>query len=901
MTFTYIPNRADVTPQDDQSAIYNADWINLVRAFRGSGIMLGGAPTAAGTDLDVDVAAGIAVINDIAVPFSAGAVTLSAADGSNPRIDLVWVNASGTLGKTDGTPGADSSALEAPAPPANVAVIARVYVDTSATSIASSDINDMRLGTAGYRTGAVRYVDPVNGDDTLGTGSIARPLATVGAAETQLAPGTRGNIILLPGEYDEAVVSFDQPTRLAALFPPADPREGSVDDVVSAYFADAAGTATKYLEVNIGGAGTLQGFEIVGIGFKMDELATNGIALDVANVNYMKVDRNSFFVPTGSGSAHVDKTAVRSRQTSTLDNSWWRWSHNFGRAVTILDHLAVSTGLSNEWRIYGDVILSATNGTGHTNPIYTFNTGTNLNIIDVNADAESVETFHIENCGGFYSHGCFGEKGDDAIYHLVDVRGYWIDAPRNWGGSGSRHGVQAEGGFGEVVSGEPDKDSGTRRSHWIYGTATNPLDWRGGRVENSQYRSLGGEFAPGAYGFTRSFQTGNTSHFGGAALPPLLVDVIPQLGNWVVENENATPDWVSAGWTADQIESLHHPWIQSPNLGGTRKRFTSPDMGSHTEGLLWFAYDEADQGVANEQITVELLGERRASKATESAGDTVADTNNGLVNGNQIRIFASTDSALTVGDDYWVVGAATDTFQLSLTEGGAAIALTGGGTIDYSFIATSSVVELSLNLGHTDGFWMQLERGFKKRQPDGSFGYSWDYIAVTVDFAASTSVNAQQLAVFAWPGVDDSIGGRTSFGTGPPPAGGNPLPGDQVVDVANGVRYIFSGVASAWVRTDRAGTEVTGATTIDPDTPYRVWNCVAGTAYTVTLPDNADASGLVLVIHREGANNITISRAGTDTIEGATTKVLGSDGAAVALLSIGDGVWKNLAEEGTVT
>ena len=101
---------------------------------------------------------------------------------------------------------------------------------------------------------------------------------------------------------------------------------------------------------------------------------------------------------------------------------------------------------------------------------------------------------------------------------------------------------------------------------------------------------------------------------------------------------------------------------------------------------------------------------------------------------------------------------------------------------------------------------------------------------------------------------------------------------------------------------DNTHREVTGATTLVPDEAASIFNCVAGSAYTVTLPDAGDAGGRGFLFHREGANNITISRAGTDTFEGgATTKVLADDGAGIGIYSIGDSIWKITGTQGSVT
>lgn len=75
----------------------------------------------------------------------------------------------------------------------------------------------------------------------------------------------------------------------------------------------------------------------------------------------------------------------------------------------------------------------------------------------------------------------------------------------------------------------------------------------------------------------------------------------------------------------------------------------------------------------------------------------------------------------------------------------------------------------------------------------------------------------------------------------------------------------------------------------------------AAAGRTVTLPDAADYNGKSYLIRRDGANTVTINRAGTDTFDDADIqKTLDSDGAAIGIFSIGDGEWKIVGIEGTV-
>lgn len=74
---------------------------------------------------------------------------------------------------------------------------------------------------------------------------------------------------------------------------------------------------------------------------------------------------------------------------------------------------------------------------------------------------------------------------------------------------------------------------------------------------------------------------------------------------------------------------------------------------------------------------------RRAGIAFTGAdtGDLLTAANHGLVNGRKVRLEVTTGlTGLTTGTDYFVVGAASGTLQLSATLGGAPVAISADGT-----------------------------------------------------------------------------------------------------------------------------------------------------------------------------------------------------------------------------
>lgn len=70
-------------------------------------------------------------------------------------------------------------------------------------------------------------------------------------------------------------------------------------------------------------------------------------------------------------------------------------------------------------------------------------------------------------------------------------------------------------------------------------------------------------------------------------------------------------------------------------------------------------------------------GQTAREFVTDLAGDTLRSNSHGYANGDQVVVCGDTvQGGLTEGTIYFVVGAATDTFQLAATAGGAAIDLT---------------------------------------------------------------------------------------------------------------------------------------------------------------------------------------------------------------------------------
>lgn len=114
----------------------------LVAGLGGIDCVLSGLVVTGGADMTPAVAKGSVLSNRVMFAVAAADVTVTAADGTNPRIDLIVVTSAGALAVRAGT------AAAAPKPPARTAndvVIAAVYVPAADTSIETTKCIDMRV------------------------------------------------------------------------------------------------------------------------------------------------------------------------------------------------------------------------------------------------------------------------------------------------------------------------------------------------------------------------------------------------------------------------------------------------------------------------------------------------------------------------------------------------------------------------------------------------------------------------------------------------------------------------------------------------------------------------------------------------------------------------------------
>ena len=134
----------DVAFNTNQSIWMSTDIDILTAGLNGVGVVTDCAVTAQGSpDMTVAIAAGIVrIASGALVTVTSGNGTITAADGTNPRIDLVSANDTGTKTVTAGTAAANP---KAPALPAGNIALAMVYVPANDTTIAANQITDKRV------------------------------------------------------------------------------------------------------------------------------------------------------------------------------------------------------------------------------------------------------------------------------------------------------------------------------------------------------------------------------------------------------------------------------------------------------------------------------------------------------------------------------------------------------------------------------------------------------------------------------------------------------------------------------------------------------------------------------------------------------------------------------------
>jgi hypothetical protein len=135
-----------------QSRVYSTDWHILGACAGGRSGIIGTGTEGEVTEIaipgmSVEVAAGRANFNGTPADFLADTVTIAAADGTNPRWDLITVDSAGNLQYHQGTVAVNPVPPDPAAIPLGVEVaLAYVYVPANDTAILDEQIIDKRVG-----------------------------------------------------------------------------------------------------------------------------------------------------------------------------------------------------------------------------------------------------------------------------------------------------------------------------------------------------------------------------------------------------------------------------------------------------------------------------------------------------------------------------------------------------------------------------------------------------------------------------------------------------------------------------------------------------------------------------------------------------------------------------------
>lgn len=137
-----IPNQASASFAR-QAAWHSSDIGAVIAALAGDGVLSGlGCSAQASPDMTVAVAAGQARIGGYYPVYAGGNATITTADSTNPRIDIITLDYNAAITVTAGTA---ASAPVAPSIPANSVLLCQVYVSAGITSVGSSRIIDKRV------------------------------------------------------------------------------------------------------------------------------------------------------------------------------------------------------------------------------------------------------------------------------------------------------------------------------------------------------------------------------------------------------------------------------------------------------------------------------------------------------------------------------------------------------------------------------------------------------------------------------------------------------------------------------------------------------------------------------------------------------------------------------------
>ena len=271
MSFT-IPSKDVAQDASIQSVWYDVDIAILVASLEGRGVVSGCGVTAQGSpDMTVAVAAGVVRnANGSQAAVTGGNLTITAANGSNPRVDLISASSAGVKTYTAGVAAASP---KPPDLPAGHIGLAFVLVGTSDTAIQTAEITDKRVIVPVRELDYVEFTAPVSitatteaGADTVVT---ATALAFDGATPIDVeffcpyglpnaSNGAQINFYLFDGASSIGRLAFTQSPTATAANPPHLTRRLTPSNASHTYSIRAAvNTGTGSVGAGAGGNGNV--------------------------------------------------------------------------------------------------------------------------------------------------------------------------------------------------------------------------------------------------------------------------------------------------------------------------------------------------------------------------------------------------------------------------------------------------------------------------------------------------------------------------------------------------------------------------------------------------------------------------------------------------------------------
>ena len=166
----------------------------------------------------------------------------------------------------------------------------------------------------------------------------------------------------------------------------------------------------------------------------------------------------------------------------------------------------------------------------------------------------------------------------------------------------------------------------------------------------------------------------------------------------------ATNEAAYTGYVRVAVARSSGGWTVSTNSATNAATVTFAQNTGAQEVEKYVGIGTASSGAGVLLYSAELLGTPITITATNTGTDTLSATSSGFANGNAVRVRIATGGTIATGlstaTQYFIVGFASgspDTFQLSLTVGGAAVHITAApiGTMTvcrdfYSTVGTNA-------------------------------------------------------------------------------------------------------------------------------------------------------------------------------------------------------------------